>query len=42
MTIEEQNRHFEDFVGLCNKCREDKKHADSLVKRIEEEQTKEE
>jgi len=36
MTIEEQNKHLEDFLGLCNKCREDKKHADSLIERITE------
>jgi len=41
MTIEEMDNHLKDFLGLCNKCREDKRHADSLVERIEEEVKKE-
>jgi hypothetical protein len=30
-----------DFLGICNKCRGDKEHADSLIQRLEESQKEE-
>jgi len=29
-------KHLKDLLGLCNKCREAKRHADSFKDRVEE------
>ncbi len=42
LTIEEMNKHVEDFLGLCNSCREKKKHAEGFKNRVIEAQQKEE
>lgn len=42
LTGEEMTKHLNDKLGLCNRCRDDKTHADTLVQRLEEAQTKEE
>ena len=36
MTLEEMNKHLQDYLGLCNKCRNDKEHADTLIQRLAE------
>jgi len=36
LTIEEMAKHLKDLLGLCNKCREAKRHADSFKDRVEE------
>lgn len=42
LTIEEMTKHLVDYKGLCNRCREDKIHADSFIQHMQEVQTKEE
>lgn len=41
MSSEEMDAHLQDYLGLCNKCREDKQHADTFKERIEELQKEE-
>jgi hypothetical protein len=41
MTLNEMEEHLKDCSGLCNSCREKKKHADSLKDRILGEQKEE-
>ena len=36
LTGEEMTKHLVDYLGLCNKCREDKIHADTLIQRLAE------
>jgi hypothetical protein len=39
LTGEEQEKHLKDGLGFCNSCR-DKRHAETLKERLEEELTK--
>ena len=41
LTIEEMTKHLEDYLGLCNNCRSDKEHADTLIQRLVEAEKKE-
>ncbi len=36
LTNEEMQKHLNDSLGLCNKCRENKVHADNLIQRLAE------
>jgi hypothetical protein len=35
------NKYLQDYLDLCNKCREDKIHADTLIQRLAEAEKKE-
>ena len=41
LTSEEMTEHLKDYLGLCNKCREDKIHADTLIQRLAESEKEE-
>jgi NAD-dependent SIR2 family protein deacetylase len=36
LTLEEMDLHLQDGLGLCNNCREAKKHAETFKERFEE------
>jgi len=36
LTLEEMDLHLQDSLGICNKCRKVKKHAETFKERFEE------
>lgn len=36
LTGEEMEKHLKDYFGLCNTCRDEKLHADTLIQRLAE------